>query len=180
VKHLQTRKEILSLINKGSNIIEIGVFKGEFSKEIFFDCNPSELILIDLFEGIMGSGNKDGENMEFINLNDHFMSLSDFFKKNQEVKLLKGYSSNVLKDLPKNHYDFIYIDASHEYTDVKNDLDLSYQLIKSGGYISGHDYENNRFPGVVKAVNEFCKENNLQIDYLTKDGLPSFVIKINK
>jgi hypothetical protein len=32
------------------------------------------------------------------------------------------------------------------------------------------------FPGVVKAVNEFCFENNLEIKYITKDGCPTFGI----
>jgi hypothetical protein len=33
------------------------------------------------------------------------------------------------------------------------------------------------FPGVVYAVNEFCSNNNLTIEYLTQDGCPSYLIK---
>jgi ubiquinone/menaquinone biosynthesis C-methylase UbiE len=178
--YLESRKDLVKLIKSGSKVIEVGVFKGDFSKDIFDSCGPSELVLIDIFEGIMGSGDKDGNNMQYIDLNDYFLHLSDFFSEISEVKLIKGKSSEVLKNLNKNSYDFIYIDASHEYNDVKIDLFLSYDLIKPGGYISGHDYEINRFPGVVKAVEEFCQQNNQNIEYLTKDGLPSFAIKINK
>ena len=40
----------------------------------------------------------------------------------------------------------------------------------------GHDYTINMFPGVVMAVNEFCQKYNLNIEYLTEDGCPTYLI----
>ena len=37
-------------------------------------------------------------------------------------------------------YDFIYIDASHEYEDVLNDLKMFLPKLKSNGIIAGHDW----------------------------------------
>lgn len=54
--------------------------------------------------------------------------------------------------------DLIYIDASHEYEDVLTDLNFYSRLLAPGGIIFGDDYDN-YWPGVVRAVNEFFKNN---------------------
>lgn len=48
--------------------------------------------------------------------------------------------------------DLIYIDASHEYEDVKNDIELAKKL--NPKIIFGDDYTNTVFPGVKQAVKE--------------------------
>jgi hypothetical protein len=53
-----------------------------------------------------------------------------------------------------NSIDGIFIDAAHEYEAVKEDLELWYPKVKSGGYFCGHDYSHG-WPGVIKAVDEF-------------------------
>lgn len=54
--------------------------------------------------------------------------------------------------LPKA--DLIYIDASHEYEDVKRDIEHYRALLNPGGVIFGDDYGNPDFPGVKQAVDE--------------------------
>ena len=57
--------------------------------------------------------------------------------------------------------DFVFIDASHEYEDVKKDIEAWLPKIKTGGILAGHDYyvgNVDYFPGVKKAVNE-CLSN---------------------
>lgn len=49
--------------------------------------------------------------------------------------------------------DIIYIDASHEYEPVKQDITSYWQLLNSGGTIIGDDYQGG-WPGVIKAVDE--------------------------
>lgn len=179
-KIFKNRTEMLHYLPKETNVAELGVFKGDFSKEIESILSPKNLYLIDIFEGGMGSGDKDGNNMQFINLDDYYLSLSNYFENKKNVFLMKGLTIDVMRNFEDNFLDIVYIDASHEYVDVKNDLETSYQKVKSGGFILGHDYEINRFPGVVKAVNEFCEEHDLEISAITEDGLPSFLIKLKK
>ena len=66
MKILQTRNDLLKIIPKNLKIAELGVFKGDFSKLIKSICNPLELYLVDVFQGDIGSGDKDGNNFEFI------------------------------------------------------------------------------------------------------------------
>jgi hypothetical protein len=51
--------------------------------------------------------------------------------------------------------DLIYIDASHDYEDVRSDLEAYWPLLNEGGIIFGDDYNENQWPGVVGAVDEF-------------------------
>jgi hypothetical protein len=50
--------------------------------------------------------------------------------------------------------DFVYIDALHTYDGVISDINLWLPKIKDNGFIGGHDYDIENFPGVVQAVNE--------------------------
>ena len=173
----ETREELLKTFDNNLTVAEIGIFKGEFSKFIFENMNPKELYLVDIFEGYVGSGDKDGNNMQFTNLEDEFNLIKEHFKKNDNVFIIKDYSKNFIKNLENEFLDLIYIDGDHDYDGVKNDLYMSYDKIKNGGYICGHDYTSPRFDGVVKAVNEFCIDKDLKINYITKDGCPTYCIK---
>jgi hypothetical protein len=53
-------------------------------------------------------------------------------------------------------FDFCYIDASHEYPDVKSDLEVARYV---SPILTGDDY-NTSWPGVVQAVDEFVDRYN--------------------
>lgn len=55
-------------------------------------------------------------------------------------------------------FDMIFIDASHTYVDVLQDIKLFIPLMAPGALMCGHDYDPVYWPGVVKAVNEVFPE----------------------
>ena len=83
---------------------------------------------------------KDTNNIDFYN-----MSFMEFYEKYNNER-----------------YDLIYIDGSHEYIDIKEDIINFKKLIKENGIICGHDY-NSSCPGVIKAVNEIFGKENIKI-----------------
>lgn len=176
---VSTRRELLHLIPKGSKIAEIGVFAGEFSREILEVCEPSELTLVDLWSGRHGSGDKDGKNFLRLNLDGFDKLLARALPGN--VRVLKLPSLTYLTSLPKDSLDAVYIDAQHTYDAVSQELAFARTRVKKGGWILGHDYKaldgSYDFSGVEKAVVEFCDREDLNLDYLALDNCVSFAIK---
>jgi predicted O-methyltransferase YrrM len=58
----------------------------------------------------------------------------------QRVVKRKGYSQDVLRGLPLESYDFIYIDGCHLASCALTDAVLSWDLLKAGGFIIFDDY----------------------------------------
>lgn len=71
------------------------------------------------------------------------------------VKVKK--KSEVAHHLFDNHFfDLVYVDGMHTYDAVKLDIKNFIRKIKNGGWLTGHDYQG-RFPGTIKAVDEYQK-----------------------
>jgi len=188
IKMFETRNEMLSVIEPNSVIAELGVFAGQFSEIIMNICNPKELVLIDLWEDRMiQSGDVDGNNVKGFNGSDLYNHVVKMFENNDKISIHRDYTVSALSKFPDNYFDMIYIDADHSYSGCKKDLEISYDKIKNGGYIMGHDYQQNfkktknfyKF-GVNRAVNKFCKSYNQKIIMKGIDGCVSYAIKVKK
>jgi predicted O-methyltransferase YrrM len=64
---------------------------------------------------------------------------------------------NIVKEFGK--FDLIFIDGSHEYENVKKDLENYSKLLSNNGILAVHDIHSLEHPGVNKAWNEFKKKN---------------------
>jgi len=60
------------------------------------------------------------------------------------------------------YFDIVFIDAEHDYDNVKKDILAWHPLVKEGGIICGHDYAS-REKGVIKAVNEIYGVDNIEV-----------------
>jgi len=180
MKIVQTREDLLKLLPHHSIGVEIGVFRGEFSDIILKLVKPSKLVLIDPWLGNIRSGDKNGNNMQYIDGNKYYQDvILPKYDSNPAVAVLKNRSS-ILSTFKDDHFDWGYIDGDHSYEGVKHDLTLLRHKVKPNGIIMGHDYIVPRFAGVVKAVDEFVQHHNLTISYITSDGCPSFYIVNSK
>jgi predicted O-methyltransferase YrrM len=137
-------------LNINSVIVEIGSFAGESS--YIFARAVNQLHCIDPWINPKGfdQNNCASENdMSMVELCfDHRMQ---GFKN---VTKIKDFSENVLDKFEDGSLDLVYIDSIHTYDCVKQCIKEWLPKIKPGGKIAGHDYQN-KFPGVVKAIDEF-------------------------
>ena len=60
---------------------------------------------------------------------------------------------SVLKMGMVEKFDLVFVDGDHSYQWAKKDIDIALNIIRQGGVIAGHDYDDIH-PGVVQAVRE--------------------------
>lgn len=58
--------------------------------------------------------------------------------------------------------DLVYVDGSHEENDVYMDIVYYWHTLRPGGVMFGDDYRPEYYPGVVRAVAAFTREQGLQ------------------
>lgn len=170
-----TRNDFIKSLPEKMSILEIGVFKGEFS-EVLLSTNPTELTLLDVFEGVANSGDKDGLNMQSTDMGIEYLNLHQKFS-NYPVSFLKGYSHQILPTLPVSYFDLVYIDADHFNPNFRNDLLNSLLITKPTGIIAGHDFNANEYPDIVHEVNRLIQSGIVTLEYFTEDRLPSFGLR---
>ena len=172
-KQSDGRQFLLAMLPKESTGAEIGVHLGDFSHQILGSISPKELHLIDPWEhqtssiyktAWYGGGAKGGQ----AELDERYSSILERFNQSiqaEQVKVHRGYSTDILQQFPDQYFDWVYIDGNHLYEYVKKDLELSLQKVKSGGYITGDDYTAGGWweGGVKKAVDEFVKNQAVQL-----------------
>lgn len=66
---------------------------------------------------------------------------------------IRGEFSRSLPVLKDGMFDVVWIDGSHDYDSVIKDINEAMRLVKPGGIICGHDYDD-LHPGVICAVHE--------------------------
>lgn len=140
--------DVTNTLGNSNNLkmLEIGSYKGESTSMFASSGLFKEIHCIEPFSGEEESNTIFNETWESV-VNDFSINTRYF----NNIILHRDYSYNICDKFPDKYFDFIYIDASHTYEDVKRDI-LMY-LPKTKHLIGGHDYQLN-WPGVTAAVNE--------------------------
>ena len=135
-----TREEVLvkMLNDKESKIgVEIGVFKGEFSKTLLSGWGGT-LYMVDPWRGLGGDYiDKTNHKHHTSIFQDAMDSIEGYENRGIMIRALSEEAVHLFED---NSLDFIYIDGNHGYNHVKQDLELWWPKLKSGGIMSGHDF----------------------------------------
>lgn len=133
---------------KESTIIEIGAYAGE-STEIFA-TKFKEVITIDPY---VNDYDKNDAACQYMDLVDVYKVFQSVTSKYPNIKHIKKTSDEAFEELQHIKVDVVYIDGLHTYEQVKKDI-LNYMpMIKSNGFLSGHDYSEH-WGGVVQAISE--------------------------
>ena len=170
---------LVALNDSFTKYAEVGVWKGlSICQLCFFLMNTKkefELYAIDHWEG--SSSEDDTTNIEakekdIYSIYDNNMKIMG---TREYIKDIKGDSSASASCFQDEYLDFVFIDADHEYENVKNDIESWYPKVRSGGIIGGHDL--GTFSGVSRAVFPFFTKKKLTIHQAGINGTSWYVHK---
>lgn len=149
---------IANLANEQYVIVEVGVWLGAsivYLSEKIKERNvsPKSIVAVDTWLGSDEEEHKSflasvvGEDVLFNRFLDNIKQcgVQDMITVNRSlsVEAARSYADNSI--------DFVFIDASHDYTNVKNDIEAWLPKVKQGGILAGHDYHHD---DVIRAVND--------------------------
>lgn len=145
-------------------VAELGVYKGKFARYINQYFPERKLYLFDTFEGFDKADIAVEKNNNFSTGNQDFTNTSvdkvlGLMPHPNQCIIRKGFFPSTAEGLAEP-YVFVSIDADL-YEPIYKGLHYFYPLLKKGGYIFVHDYNNDEYKGAKQAVAEFCSENNI-------------------
>ena len=145
------------------SVAEIGVYDGEMSRRLLYRVNL-HLLMVDTWGSVPVPDDAFYEAWE-----DHdwakvqASAIGNVSWAADRVRIFQGTSDEALDEFPDDKFDCVFIDASHDYESVSNDLDSWWERVAEGGWLGGHDYGRKEF-GVTQAVDEFCEANGLDLE----------------
>ena len=161
-----------NLSSKDLYVLEIGVHKGDFSKQLSHNLHPKKLILVDPWiaydDEIYSNswyGNSAISNQTI--QDQYFFDIKKYFEKEIKLNTVEVHRKTSDDYFDQNQYkfDLIYIDGNHLFDFVIRDITNSLNFINCNGIIVLDDYGVAGWwnDGITKAVNFFKKKNSIKI-----------------
>lgn len=153
----------------GSHFVEVGSWKGRSASYMAVEIINSKKIIkfdcVDTWEGSVEHLDVNSPHYEQGLYEDRNWLFNQFLQNtssvSNQINPIRMTSVDAAKLYDDESLDFVFIDASHEYDDVINDINSWYPKVKKSGYLCGHDYV--KFGGVNKAVNKLIKDKGLNL-----------------
>ncbi len=156
-------KDVLRELNVKTGA-EIGTRLGRYARELCSAIPNLKLYCIDPWKVYPG----------YVEISDQ-ASMERQFESTKKTlapyncEIIREESMVAVKRFAPASLDFVFIDANHEYTHVRNDITRWTKKVRPGGIIFGHDYAPDH-QGVMRAVHEYVRKNSIN---------PWFVLHVN-
>lgn len=174
---VRSRLELPHLLNQRRLVgcgAEIGVRGATFSTKLLARWRGAHLLSVDPWAAA-----PDGEYVDLSNVSQaeqdarYEAARGKLARYGDRSSVWRMTSATAAAKVPPHSLDFVYIDARHDYSSVKEDLELWYRRVRPRGILAGHDYLDGELPQgvfeVKRAVDEFCRRHRLQL-HVTNDG----------
>lgn len=153
--------ENYDLRDKHLKVLEIGSWEGLSSFFILSEIPNAYITCVNTWEGSVEhkSYNFDSK-FNLLNIEKTFDKNMSLFKS--RFTKFKGTSLCFFSNISTSKkFDFIYVDGSHEFNDVLNDIFSSFQVLEIGGILVMDDYfwnihDNSRLNSMI-AINFFLR-----------------------
>ena len=120
--------------------------------------------LIELYKEVLKSWDPDGDSnnpdktFEYL-----YQKIIEYFRPHEHVQIIRGFSQDVVDQIPDHSIDILYVDGNHTEIEVFKDLATYNIKISSDGIIMGNDFLRSNSPtlqhcGVIEGVLKFCHQ----------------------
>lgn len=155
------RQRFLGQFCKGGLAAEIGVWRGEFSRQILDIIEPDQLCLIDPWLSLEShdpkafSGRLCDTEMEAV-----YRSVTHLYQDEIAsglVRVMRELSQTAIPKFEDESISFVYVDGDHSLDGIRTDLELLMPKVAVKGIIALDDYHLRGWwgDGVIRGVNEF-------------------------
>lgn len=171
LKDLPSRKALAQWLPKGAIGCELGVKRGDHAILLHHHSQPKELHLIDIWR-------EHPKRQQWINHKAHVQEIFAGEIQSKQVFIHEGKGADILPQFADGYFDWLYIDARHDYNSVIQDINLACQKVKKGGIIAGHDFHSAPYAygtGVIRAVINNIQDGKLKMLAITNEHKPDWV-----
>ena len=154
---------LLELIveNNFKKFVEIGLWQCVNARKILKKSSG----ILDEYWGVDNFNHEESgyhRALDWETWNNAYNKACKFMYYFSSFRVVRMKSKDASELFPDNYFDIVYIDASHDYDSVIEDIKCWESKIREGGVISGHDYISNKYQDVKKAVNDIYKEEKIK------------------
>jgi len=145
---------LISKTPENGTFVEIGAWLGKSSSYLVDNSGNRKIIIVDSWKG---SPNEIGGSHKLATQTDIY----EIFKQNmgdRKYESIRGLSNEVANQFEDESLDTVFIDATHTYEAVKEDIRMWLPKVKKGGILAGDDYVDG-WIGVIKAVKEMLPDH---------------------
>jgi|SRR5271166_5156245 len=149
----------LAELANGKRVLELGACNG-YSTIVMALGGAAHIDTVDIFATFDADRGKLESNLAAYGVAD-------------TVSIHEINTAEILGEFEENTFDLVFIDASHEYQSEKRDVVLSLHLLKPGGYLAAHDYDEDCNLEVRKALDSVFPEGPERIVgtlFITRKG----------
>ena len=156
---------IAQFVPRGSEGVEVGVWRGRFSRMLLDGVAPRRLHLVDPWEfqpafplRLFGGKSKRAKQQQ--DMDTIYESVRSMFAGNPAVEFHRKTSSDAFEEFEDESLDWVFVDGNHHYEWVKVDLRGWWAKLKPGALLLGDDFMWGGEYGwpVRRAVLEFVAE----------------------
>lgn len=120
--------------------IELGVQKGHYARAMLSQWTKcKEYHLVDLWAP--QENYEDVANINQAQQDKNYLETLENLKPwEDKIHVCRNYTSTCVKKYEDGYFDFIYVDARHDFKGVYEDLIHYWPKLRVGGIMAGHDY----------------------------------------
>jgi hypothetical protein len=171
ITRVPARDELPALLNARGLLgrgAEIGVKTGLYSNELLSNWRGEELISIDPWLSADPDEYVDRSNVSQDEFERYYQETCERLGEHgSRSTIWRMTSVEAAEKVPDHSFDFVYIDARHDYDSVLEDLDAWCTKVRPGGILAGHDYVDGNLPQgefyVKSAVDKFFGARDIPV-----------------